>query len=131
MTRVPLAVLAVIAISPLCLRAQAPPSPFSPDLVKMLTPADNPVSDAKAKLGDKLFDDKRLPVDDTVACNTCHVPRGGFTTQTETAKGVRDQLGKRNTPTVLNAMFFPLQFWDGRAMTLEDQAEMPILNPIE
>ncbi len=66
-----------------------------------------------------------------MACNTCHVPRAGFTVQIETAKGVRDQIGKRNTPTVLNAIFFPAQFWDGRAATLEEQTKMPILNPIE
>lgn len=126
-----LAVVGVMAVSPLCLQAEDPPSPFSPELIKLFTPADNPVTAAKAKLGDKLFDDKRLSVDDTVACNTCHVPRTGFTVQIETAKGVRDQLGKRNAPTVLNAMFFPSQFWDGRAATLEDQAKLPILNPIE
>ncbi len=121
--------LAVIWAAP-C-RAQDAPSPFSPELIMMFTPADNPTTDAKAKLGDKLFDDKRLSVDDTVACNTCHSPRAGFTAQIETAKGVRDQLGKRNAPTILNAMFFPVQFWDGRATTLEDQAKLPILNPIE
>ena len=37
----------------------------------------------------------------------------------------------RNSPTVLNAMFNASQFWDGRAATLEDQAKLPILNPIE
>ncbi len=95
------------------------------------TPADNPITDAKAKLGDKLFDDKRLSIDDTVACNTCHSPRTGFTTRTETSEGVKSQFGKRNAPTVLNAMFFSTQFWDGRAKTLEDQAKLPILNPIE
>lgn len=109
-----------------------PPVPiFSPDLIKSFTPADNPITDAKAKLGDMLFDDKRLSVDDTVACNTCHSPRNGFTAHIETAKGVRDQLGKRNAPTLLNAMFFDNQFWDGRAKTLEEQATLPILNPIE
>ena len=119
------------------LLAQQNPAPnpgkpiFSPELIKLFTPADNPTTEEKAKLGDKLFDDKRLSVDDTVACNTCHNPRAGFTAQIETAKGVRDQLGKRNAPTILNAMFFPTQFWDGRAATLEDQAKMPILNPIE
>lgn len=84
MTRFHLAVggmIWVMAISPLGLRADDPPSPFSPELIKLFTPADYPTTEAKAKLGDKLFDDKRLSVDNTVACNTCHVPRNGFTVQ--------------------------------------------------
>ncbi len=109
----------------------SPPSPISPDLIKFITPADNPGSAAKARLGDDLFDDKRLSADNTVACNTCHEPRGGFTARLETAKGIRDQSGKRNSPTIINAAFMQSQFWDGRAATLEDQAKLPILNPIE
>lgn len=111
--------------------AQDEHSIFPPELIKLATPAANPTTDAKARLGDKLFDDKRLSVDDTVACNTCHSPQTGFTARTETGKGVRDQMGKRNAPTVLNAMFFSTQFWDGRAPSLEEQAKLPILNPIE
>jgi len=125
-----IAALAVAGIYSLLI-AQSPPSPISPELMKFITPADNPITNAKARLGDKLFDDKRLSADNTVACNTCHEPRGGFTARLETAKGIRDQSGKRNTPTVINAAFFQAQFWDGRAATLEDQAKMPILNPIE
>jgi cytochrome c peroxidase len=130
-------ILAFLGVTGSLLHAQRPnPGPppvpvFSPDLIKSFTPANNPITDAKAKLGDMLFDDKRLSVDDTVACNTCHSPRTGFTAHIETAKGVRDQLGKRNAPTLLNAMFFDNQFWDGRAATLEEQATLPILNPIE
>lgn len=122
--------MALLACLPLA-RAQNQPAIIPPEIIKFFTPADNPTTDAKAKLGDKLFDDKRLSVDDTVACNTCHDPRNGFTAHIETAKGVRDQLGKRNAPTILNAMFFRVQFWDGRAPSLEEQAKMPILNPIE
>src|ERR1700688_4794718 len=63
--------------------------------------------------------------------NTCHSPRNGFTTHTETSRGVGDQIGKRNAPSILNAMFYKSMFWDGRAATLEEQATLPILNPIE
>jgi cytochrome c peroxidase len=66
-----------------------------------------------------------------VACNTCHSPRNGFTTHTATSRGARDQLGKRNAPSLLNAMFYETMFWDGRAETLEEQATLPILNPVE
>jgi cytochrome c peroxidase len=84
-------------------------------------------------LGEKLFRDKRLSVDDTVACATCHDPAQGFTDHRPgaTSAGVGEQRGQRNAPTVLNAMFNTSQFWDGRAATLEDQAKLPILNPIE
>jgi len=130
MNRVHLAVAILASLVSLA-RAQTQSSIIPAETVKFFTPADNPTTDAKAKLGDKLFDDKRLSVDNTVACNTCHDPRNGFTAHIETAKGVRDQTGKRNAPTILNAMFFRTQFWDGRAASLEEQAKMPILNPIE
>ncbi len=123
------AALLAVPLSPA--RAQSAPSPISPEFIKFVTPADNPTTRAKAELGDMLFDDKRLSADNTVACNTCHDPQTGFTVRTETAKGIRDQTGKRNAPTILNTVFFSTQFWDGRAASLEDQAKMPILNPIE
>lgn len=109
-----------------------PPVPlFSEATIKSFTPADNPITDAKAKIGDMIFDDKRLSVDNAIACNTCHSPRNGFTTHTPTSRGVSDQLGKRNAPSILNAIFYKTIFWDGRAASLEEQATMPILNPIE
>jgi cytochrome c peroxidase len=82
-------------------------------------------------LGDKLFNDKRLSADGTVACATCHDPKRGFVDHLPTSEGIRKQVGKRNSPTVLAAMFNVTQFWDGRAPNLEEQAKLPILNPIE
>jgi cytochrome c peroxidase len=91
-----------------------------------------PVAEVDAiALGKKLFFDARLSVDDTVACATCHDPDKGFTDHRTTSVGVKGQVGHRNAPTVLNALFGETQFWDGRARTLEDQAKLPILNPIE
>jgi cytochrome c peroxidase len=55
----------------------------------------------------------------------------GFTDRRGTSEGIDDKLGQRNSPTVLNAALFQTQFWDGRANTLEDQAKLPIINPIE
>ncbi len=112
-------------------QAPAPVALFSPELIRSFTPADNPITDAKAKLGDMIFDDKRVSSDNSVACNTCHSPRNGFTTHTETSRGVGDHIGKRNAPSLMNAMFYKSMFWDGRAATLEEQATLPILNPIE
>ncbi len=109
-----------------------PPVPlFSGDTIKPFTPADNPITDAKAKLGDMIFDEKRVSADNSVACNTCHSPRNGFTTHTATSRGVSDQIGKRNAPSILNTVFYKTLFWDGRAASLEEQATLPILNPIE
>lgn len=104
--------------------------PFA-ELTAFMTPKDNPGTAAKIELGRKLFEDKRLSADNTVSCATCHDPAAGFTARLATAKGIRDQVGKRNSPTVLNAMYYDLQFWDGRAPSLEEQAKLPILNPIE
>ncbi|HLY37449.1 MAG TPA: cytochrome c peroxidase [Candidatus Binatia bacterium] len=87
----------------------------------------------KAALGDKLFNDKRLSVNDGVSCATCHDPQKGFVDHKPLAEGVAapKERTKRNSPTVLNAMFNATQFWDGRAPSLEEQAKLPILNPIE
>ena len=109
-----------------------PPVPlFSTEVIKSFTPPDNPITDAKAKLGDMIFDEKRVSADNSVACNTCHSPRNGFTTHTPASRGVGDQIGKRNAPSILNAMFYKSLFWDGRAATLEEQSTLPILNPVE
>jgi cytochrome c peroxidase len=66
-----------------------------------------------------------------VSCATCHDPTKAFTDGKPRAVGIKNQEGQRNSPTVLNALFLATQFWDGRAATLEDQAKLPILNPIE
>lgn len=133
-------VIPAVALAGLCwftnlkvqLKAQQPPlNPISADLLKFVTPSDNTPSDAKIALGKKLFEDKRVSADNTVACATCHDPEAGFTARTETGRGIHEQAGKRNSPTILNAMFSKSQFWDGRAPSLEEQAKMPILNPIE
>jgi cytochrome c peroxidase len=126
-----LALTAFAAAQPPVPGAPTPVPLFSPDVIKSFTPADNPITDAKSKLGDMIFDEKRISADGTVACNTCHSPRNGFTTHTEAARGVSDQIGKRNAPSILNAMFYRSLFWDGRAATLEEQATLPILNPVE
>ena len=104
---------------------------FPSDLYKWIVPADNPQTSAKIALGRKLFFDSRLSADDKESCSTCHNPAKGFTDQLPTSMGIHNQFGQRNAPTVLNAAFSVLQFWDGRAASLEEQARAPILNPIE
>lgn len=120
-----------LAVVGICAAAEDVPFGISRDLIQFVTPKDNPTTADRIELGKKLFNDKRLSADNTVACATCHDADAGFTARLATAKGIRDQVGKRNSPTVLNAMFMSTQFWDGRAGTLEEQATLPILNPIE
>jgi len=108
-----------------------PPLPLglSAKLYQLTVP--KPPTPAEVALGDKLFNDKRLSVDDSVSCATCHDPAKAFADGKARAVGIKNQVGQRNSPTVLNALFQATQFWDGRAGTLEDQAKLPILNPIE
>ena len=95
--------------------------------------ADNPPTAAKVELGKKLYFDTRISTDGTIACVSCHDPRSGFADPRgkPTSAGVGGALGTRNAPTSLNAAFLASQFWDGRAATLEAQAVLPLVNPIE
>lgn len=94
-------------------------------------PADNPQTEAKIELGKLLYFEKRLSRDSTVSCATCHNPLKGWTDQAPVSTGIKGQKGGRSAPTVLNAAYLELQFWDGRAASLEEQAKGPIQNPIE
>jgi cytochrome c peroxidase len=107
------------------------PYPVPLGLQKPRVPADNPVTDAKVDLGKKLYFDKRLSADGTVSCATCHDPQKGWTDQAKVSTGIRGQKGGVSAPTVLNSAYMDLQFWDGRATTLEEQAKGPIENPVE
>lgn len=89
------------------------------------------VDEAKAALGFALFHDPRLSVDNTVSCATCHALETAGVDNHQYSHGVDDQIGGVNAPTVYNAVYNFVQFWDGRAKTLADQAAGPPLNPIE
>lgn len=86
---------------------------------------------AKAALGYALYHDTRLSVDNTVSCATCHELQNAGVDNRQYSHGVNDQLGGVNAPTVYNAVYNFVQFWDGRAKTLADQAAGPPLNPVE
>ena len=94
-------------------------------------PTDNPMTPEKVELGKQLYFDPRLSCDDTVSCASCHDPQKGWSNGTPFATGVRNQVGGRSAPTIINAAYSDLQFWDGRAHQLEGQALGPIQNPIE
>jgi len=94
-------------------------------------PKENPITRAKIELGRQLFFDTRLSSDNTVSCASCHHPEDGYGRNTTFGVGVGGQKGGRNSPTSFNRILSSVQFWDGRAATLEDQAKGPIGNPIE
>lgn len=101
------------------------------DALRAAIPADNPQTPEKIQLGKLLFFDGRLSADGTVACSTCHNPARAFTDGRPASIGIEGRVGQRNAPTVLNALFNKTQFWDGRVTTLEEQAALPIVNPVE
>ncbi|MDE3242998.1 MAG: cytochrome-c peroxidase [Nitrospirota bacterium] len=86
---------------------------------------------AKIALGKQLYFDGRLSKNNAVSCAFCHNPGTGFADPRQTSIGVGGGVGGRQAPTVYNTGFLPLQFWDGRAGSLEEQAIGPIVNPVE
>ncbi len=94
-------------------------------------PDDNPLTEAKVRLGRRLFFDPLLSVDQTVSCATCHDPAHGFASPDPLAVGVHGRRGRRNAPTLLNRAYAAALFWDGRETALEVQSLRPIEDPRE
>jgi cytochrome c peroxidase len=94
-------------------------------------PADNPTTPEKVALGQQLYFDTRLSVNRKLSCNSCHDAMGSGADGKPFSPGHDGKLGGRNSPTVLNAAFRSVQFWDGRAASLEEQAKGPMTNPVE
>jgi len=92
---------------------------------------ENPVTQAKIELGKKLYYDTRLSKEGNISCNSCHDLATFGVDNEPTSDGDDGSKGDRNSPTVLNAALHQTQFWDGRAEDVEQQAGMPILNPVE
>lgn len=95
------------------------------------SPEHNPTTAAKVELGRKLFFDPRYSATGTVSCNTCHNVMEGGDDGRPTSMGVHGKTGPRNSPTVWNSAFSSVQFWDGRAKNLEEQAKGPVLADVE
>ena len=85
----------------------------------------------KVALGEALYHDTRLSGDGTVSCATCHGINTAGVDNKQYSEGIKGQLGGVNAPTSFNACFNFVQFWDGRAATLAEQAGGPPLNPVE
>lgn len=90
-----------------------------------------PVDLRKVMLGNLLFHDPRLSADNSVSCASCHDLSTAGVDNERYSSGVSGQLGGVNAPTVFNAVFNFVQFWDGRAANLAEQAAGPPLNPVE
>jgi cytochrome c peroxidase len=114
-------------------------SPLEPEVPKGLAafianvtaPASNPLTKGKFELGKQLYFDPRISKNSTVSCATCHNPEKGWTDNLPTSVGIFGQVGGRNAPTVLNTVYGRSMFWDGRAPSLEGQAQGPPQNKIE
>jgi cytochrome c peroxidase len=106
-------------------------SPWQPLPDQAPEPPDNPTTAAKVELGKMLYFDPRLSSTGTVSCFSCHNVMEGGDDHMTTSAGVHGLKGGRNAPTVWNAAFHSVQFWDGRAPSLEEQSKGPPVNPIE
>ena len=99
---------------------------------EMEIPADNPMTMDGVELGRFLFWDPILSADKTMSCGSCHFPAGGFTDTLAVSVGIDGIPGRRSSMALENVgYFYNGLFWDGRAATLEDQALLPVEDPIE
>ena len=132
--------VALVLISGLLLYSQSPASKSAMPIGKPITikaplglppvpiPADNPPTAETVALGRRLYYDPILSSDKSVSCANCHAPQYGFADPKPFSEGVDKKKGGRNSPPVLNAAYFHVQFWDGRAPSLE---KGPVQNPVE
>ncbi len=116
------AVSLVISALPLLSWASEPIQPLQ---------APKDINQAQAELGKKLYFDPRLSKSGFISCNSCHNLSMGGTDNLKTSIGHNWQQGPINSPTVLNSSLNFVQFWDGRAKDLKEQAGGPIANPKE
>jgi cytochrome c peroxidase len=107
------------------------PAGLQPLTAKIYVPASNPITKGKYELGRQLYFDPRVSLNGTVSCATCHNPAKGWTDGTPVSAGILGQTGGRSAPSVLNTAYGKTMFWDGRAPSLEAQAQGPVQNPIE
>jgi cytochrome c peroxidase len=104
--------------------------PFA-QLPAVMTSDSNPITEEKVALGRMLYYEPRLSKSQQIACNTCHLLDKYGVDGQPTSDGHKGQTGDRNAPTVYNAAGHLAQFWDGRAVDVEEQAKGPVMNPIE
>jgi cytochrome c peroxidase len=91
----------------------------------------NQITDDKVALGRMLYYETRLSKSQQISCNSCHLLDQYGVDGQSTSDGHKGKTGDRNSPTVYNAAGHFVQFWDGRAADVEEQAKGPVMNPIE
>ncbi|PHR21037.1 MAG: cytochrome-c peroxidase [Fluviicola sp.] len=97
----------------------------------MIIPEDNPMTVEGVELGRKLFYEQKLSGDNTMACAACHAPASAFSDPNQFSEGIDGIVGTRNSMALINLGWDDSFFWDGRAITLEEQILMPVEDPIE
>jgi cytochrome c peroxidase len=97
----------------------------------MPVPESNPLTAEKIALGRRLFSDRRLSRDQTLACSTCHLPQRAFSDTRPVAVGIMGRTGRRNAPALVNRGYGRAFFWDARSRSLEEQVLAPIEDPNE
>ncbi|MBK8699553.1 MAG: cytochrome C peroxidase [Saprospiraceae bacterium] len=112
------------------------PKPYLPEIPayfpKLTTPDDNPLTEEGINLGRHLFFDNILSGDNTMSCSSCHDPQKGFADGKAVSTGIDGIAGRRSSMSLVNVGFTKNgMFWDGRAAQLEDQALLPVTDPIE
>ncbi|HIP36528.1 MAG TPA: cytochrome-c peroxidase [Crocinitomix sp.] len=100
-------------------------------LPEMEIPADNPLTVEGVALGRKLFYEKKLSGDHTQSCADCHFPDKAFSDVVDFSIGIDGSIGTRNAMPVINVGWMNTLFWDGRSVSVEDQAFGPVVNPVE
>ena len=104
---------------------------YKPPLPERIEDPEKPATQEQIDLGRMLYYDTRFSIGQNISCNTCHDLANYGVDHKPVSLGHKNQPGTRNSPTVYNAAAHFAQFWDGRAATVEEQAVMPVLNPIE
>ncbi len=117
--------LVALALLSTGITAQAADDFYEP-LPKMTHPKDNPWSKEKEELGKMLYFDPRLSGSNWISCATCHHPGLGWGDGLALGLGHGMKPLGRHSPTIINSGYFEVQFWDGRAPSLEEQAKGPI-----
>ena len=104
---------------------------YPPGWTAMEIPPDNPMTVEGVKLGRFLFWEKALSSDHSMSCGNCHKPPTSFSDDDTFSEGVTGELGTRQSMPLINLGWHQFFFWDGRAITLEEQILEPVENPVE
>ena len=130
-------VVCLLALLLGCANSATQSAAIDPAMLKAYSPlpevaaGKEPITEEKVALGRILYYDPRLSKSQKISCNSCHdLAKYGVDNQA-TSDGHKGQKGDRNSPSVYNAAIHFVQFWDGRAPNVEEQAKGPVLNPVE